>query len=95
MWIADVMVRDATDMDQRRLGDPNIDERTKIHNIQHGPSEFHSRLDVVDFDDPRAKRRCRQIVSWVASRLRKRVQDVSQRQLANAEFSGQFGEIQR
>ena len=77
-------------MDQPVLMHADIHERPEINDIADGPLEDHARLEVLYFQNIAAEDRRVELLSGIAARLFKLLNDIAQGILADPEIPGKL-----
>ena len=72
----DVAVGHLADVNQRLSFEPNVNERTERDDVQDRTPQLHALRDAFQFQHALLEDRWRQVLAWVASGLRQRIDNV-------------------
>ncbi len=89
----DVAIGQLTDVHQTRILEADVDERAEIDDVEDRPFQLHAGAEVLDLQDALLEDGLGKVITWVALGACQGFDDVAKCQLADFQFSGQFGEI--
>ena len=93
VWALHVTIGKLANVHQARILETDIDERSKVDDIQNSSLQLHARAQVFDLQDTLLEDGLGQIVAWVAFGTTQGFDDVAQGELADFKLARQFREI--
>ena len=68
MRAADESVGHLADVNEPRIFQADVDERSEVNNVQNSPVQFHTRCQVVELQNAAAEDRARKVRSRISAR---------------------------
>ena len=84
----DVAVGHLADVDESAVFQPDVDERSEVYDVEDFALEFHSRLEIFEFEYAFSEDRLRTIVARVAAGSGDRFENIEYGRDAGREFGG-------